>query len=103
VDVENVLMSHPAVAEAAVVAIPDEKWSERPLACVVFKPGQTATPDELNALMLQTHFAKWQLPERYETIDAVPAHFHRQVLEAQAAGAFSVLIPHQAGSYLFNS
>jgi fatty-acyl-CoA synthase len=42
VDVENALMAHPAVAEAAVVAIPDEKWSERPLACVVFKPGQSA-------------------------------------------------------------
>ena len=72
VDLENALMAHPAVAEAAVIAIPDEKWSERPLACVVFKPGQTATPDELNALLQQKHFAKWQLPERYETIDAVP-------------------------------
>jgi fatty-acyl-CoA synthase len=72
VDLENALMAHPAVAEAAVIAIPDEKWSERPLACVVFKPGQTATPDELNALLLQKHFAKWQLPERYEVIDAVP-------------------------------
>jgi fatty-acyl-CoA synthase len=72
VDLENALMAHPAVAEAAVIAIPDEKWSERPLACVVFKPGLTATPGELNALLLQKHFAKWQLPERYETIDAVP-------------------------------
>jgi fatty-acyl-CoA synthase len=72
VDVENALMAHPAVAEAAVIAIPDEKWSERPLACVVFKPGQTATPAELNAVLLERHFAKWQLPERYEFIDAVP-------------------------------
>jgi fatty-acyl-CoA synthase len=72
VDLENALMAHPAVAEAAVIAIPDEKWSERPLACVVFKPGQTATPDELNAVLLEKHFARWQLPERYETIEAVP-------------------------------
>lgn len=72
VDLENALMAHPAVAEAAVIAIPDEKWSERPLACVVFKPGQTATPAELNAVLLERHFAKWQLPERYEFIDAVP-------------------------------
>ena len=72
VDLENALMAHPAVAEAAVVAIPDAKWSERPLACVAFKPGQSATPDELNALLLDKHFAKWQLPERYEIIDAVP-------------------------------
>ena len=72
VDLENALMAHPAVAEAAVIAIPDEKWSERPLACVAFKPGQTATSEELNAMLLQKHFAKWQLPERYEVIDAVP-------------------------------
>ncbi len=72
VDLENALMAHPAVAEAAVIAIPDEKWSERPLACVAFKPGQSATPEELNAMLLQTHVAKWQLPERYEVIDAVP-------------------------------
>ena len=72
VDLENALMAHPAVAEAAVIAIPDEKWSERPLACVAFKPGQSATPEELNAMLLQKHFAKWQLPERYEVIDAVP-------------------------------
>jgi len=72
VDVENVLMSHPAVAEAAVIAIPDEKWSERPLACVVRKPGQAVEPAELNALMLARGFVKWQLPERYEFIDAIP-------------------------------
>ena len=72
VELENALMAHPAVAEAAVIAIPDEKWSERPLACVVFKPGEQATPDELNTLLLGKGFAKWQLPERYETIDAVP-------------------------------
>ncbi len=72
VDLENALMAHPAVAEAAVIAIPDEKWSERPLACVAFKPGQQATPDDLNTLLLASGFAKWQLPERYEVIDAVP-------------------------------
>ena len=72
VDVENLLMSHPAVAEAAVVAIPDAKWSERPLACIVLKPGQTVAPAALNALMLARGFAKWQLPERYEFIDAIP-------------------------------
>ena len=72
VDLENALMAHPAVAEAAVIAIPDEKWSERPLACVVFKPGQQATHEDMNALLLTKGFAKWQLPERYEVIDAVP-------------------------------
>ncbi|MCW5635141.1 MAG: AMP-binding protein, partial [Rubrivivax sp.] len=73
VDLENALMAHPAIAETAVIAIPDEKWSERPLACIVFKPGQSATPAELNAhLLAGGAFAKWQLPERYEVIDAIP-------------------------------
>jgi len=72
VELENTLMAHPAVAEAAVIAIPDEKWSERPLACVAFKPGEQATPGELNEFLLAKGFVKWQLPERYEFIDAVP-------------------------------
>ncbi|MCW5649771.1 MAG: long-chain fatty acid--CoA ligase [Ramlibacter sp.] len=72
VDLENALMAHPAVAEAAVIAIPDPKWSERPLACVVLKPGQTASPEDLGAHLAGHHFAKWQLPDRYEFIDAVP-------------------------------
>ena len=73
VDLENALMAHPAIAEAAVIAIPDDKWSERPLACVVFKRGASATPQALNEHLLQFGgFAKWQLPERYESIAAVP-------------------------------
>ena len=72
VDLENALMAHPAVAEAAVIAIPDEKWSERPLACVVFKKGQSAQPPELSAHLMRHHFAKLQLPDRYEFIDALP-------------------------------
>jgi fatty-acyl-CoA synthase len=72
VDLENALMAHPAVAEAAVIAIPDAKWSERPLACVVRKPGAGVSDDELDDHLLKQSFAKWQLPERYEFIDAVP-------------------------------
>ena len=72
VDLENALMAHPAVAEAAVIAIADEKWSERPLACVVWKTGQSATPAELATHLLQHGLAKWQLPDRYEAIAAVP-------------------------------
>jgi acyl-CoA synthetase (AMP-forming)/AMP-acid ligase II len=73
VELENALMGHPAIAEAAVIAVPDEKWGERPLACVVFKPGLQATPQELNAHLLAAgSLAKWQLPDRYEVIDAVP-------------------------------
>ena len=72
VDLENALMAHPAIAEAAVIAIPDARWSERPLACIVVKPGQSLDLAGLGAHLLDHGFAKWQLPERYERIDAVP-------------------------------
>ena len=71
VELENALMAHPAVAEAAVIAIPDEKWAERPLAAVVVKEGATATSDELREF-LEPQFAKWWLPERFEFIDEIP-------------------------------
>ena len=72
VDLENALMAHAAVAEAAVIAIPDEKWSERPLACVVMRAGQQVSAADFAAHLTALGFAKWQLPERYEFIDAVP-------------------------------
>ena len=72
VDLENALMAHPSIAEAAVIAIPDEKWSERPLGCIVFKAEQSATPEQLAEHLLKSGFAKWQLPDRYETLDAIP-------------------------------
>ncbi len=71
VDLENLLMAHPAVAEAAVIAIPDERWGERPLAVVVLRDGEEAGPDELRE-HLGREFAKWQLPERFEFIDELP-------------------------------
>jgi fatty-acyl-CoA synthase len=73
VDLENALMAHPAIAEAAVIAISDEKWSERPLACIVVKSEQKAPlAAELAAHLMHHGFAKWQCPDRYEVIDAVP-------------------------------
>ncbi len=72
VDLENALMAHPAIAEAAVIAIPDPKWSERPLACIVWKQGQAADAQSLGVHLLQHGFAKWQLPDRFEVIDAIP-------------------------------
>jgi fatty-acyl-CoA synthase len=71
VDLENQLMTHSAVAEAAVIAIPDERWGERPLAAVVLRDGMEAAPDELRA-HLGSEFAKWQLPDRIEFIEAIP-------------------------------
>jgi len=71
VALENALMGHPAVAEAAVVAIRDPKWDERPLACVVVKAGHTVTSDELRAF-LAPDFAKWWLPDAYEFVEHIP-------------------------------
>jgi fatty-acyl-CoA synthase len=72
VELENALMAHPAVAEAAVIAIPNEKWSERPLAVVVLKDGATATADELRDFLARCAFAKWWLPERFEFVAEIP-------------------------------
>jgi fatty-acyl-CoA synthase len=71
VDLENLLMAHEAVAEAAVIAIPDDRWGERPLAAVVLREGSEASADELREHLGQ-EFAKWQVPERIEFIDAIP-------------------------------
>ncbi|WP_280271454.1 long-chain fatty acid--CoA ligase [Nocardia wallacei] len=71
VDLENAIMGHPAVAEASVIGIPDEKWEERPLVAVVFKEGAAAEPAELRDF-LADKFAKWQLPEYWTVIDEVP-------------------------------
>jgi fatty-acyl-CoA synthase len=71
VDLENHLMAHDSVAEAAVIAIPDELWGERPLAAVVLREGRQASPEELRE-HLSSEFANWQLPERIEFIDAIP-------------------------------
>ena len=71
VDMENQLMGHSAVAEAAVIAIPDDQWGERPMAIVVLNDGTEATADDLRE-HLAKGFAKWQLPERIEFIDEIP-------------------------------
>ena len=71
VALECALMGHPAVAEAAVIPVASEKWSERPLAAVVLKPGATASPAELRAF-LAPQFAKFWLPDAFEFIDAIP-------------------------------
>ena len=93
VDLENAIMAHPAVAEAAVIAIPDEKWSERPLACVVLRPGQTATAQDFTTHLLKYSFAKWQLPDRYEFIESVPrtstGKFWKMKLRERFAGVSS--------------
>jgi fatty-acyl-CoA synthase len=95
VELENALMAHPAVLEAAVVGVPDEKWSERPLATVVIRDGARATADELRAF-LGDRIARWQLPERWAFIDAVPktsvGKFDKKTLRSRYAdGALEVI------------
>jgi fatty-acyl-CoA synthase len=87
VDMEGAIMSMPGVAEAAVIAIPDEKWQERPMACIVPAEGATVTLEEVRAYLEGRGWAKWQLPDRLETIDAVPktgvGKFDKKVLRAR--------------------
>ncbi|MFE6227501.1 MULTISPECIES: long-chain fatty acid--CoA ligase [unclassified Streptomyces] len=90
VELENAIMAHPAVAEAAVVAVPDEKWGERPLATVVLKEGETADYTTLrDFLATEGGIAKWQLPERWALVPAVPktsvGKFDKKVIRRQYA------------------
>ena len=71
VELENELMAHPKIREAAVIGVPHPKWSERPLACVVLEAGEEMTPDEVIGY-LADKVAKWQLPSDVVFIDEVP-------------------------------
>jgi len=71
VALENALMGHPSVAEAAVIAVPHPKWDERPLAVVVLKAGESAAAEELLD-HLAPHFAKWWLPDAIEFASEIP-------------------------------
>ena len=71
VDLENAIMSHPAVKEAAVVGIPHPKWDERPLACVVLREGESASEQDILD-HLKPLVAKWWMPDAVEFIDEVP-------------------------------
>ncbi|QUW20991.1 long-chain fatty acid--CoA ligase [Sporosarcina sp. Marseille-Q4063] len=74
VDLENALMTHDAVFEAAVIAIPHEKWLERPLACVVLHEGQTADEEMKEKLLsyMEGQFAKWWVPDDVVFLDEIP-------------------------------
>jgi fatty-acyl-CoA synthase len=88
VELENVLMAHPKVLEAAVIAVPHPRWQERPLACVVPKPDHkdSLTRDEILEF-LSGHVAKWQLPDEVIFIESVPktsvGKFDKKVLREQ--------------------
>ena len=71
VDLENAIMGHPAVQEAAVIAVPHPKWSERPLAVIVLRPGAHAEEGDIRAHLLK-QFVKWMVPDAYVFVDAIP-------------------------------
>ncbi len=94
VELEGVVMAHPAVFEAAVVAVPDPKWQERPLCCVVLRPDAHATATELRDF-LAARVAKWWVPEHWTFVESIPktsvGKFDKKVLRAQyGAGELAV-------------
>jgi fatty-acyl-CoA synthase len=86
VELENEVMSHPDVVEAAVIAKPDERWAERPLCCVVLRDGSEVGPEELLA-HLQCRVAKWWLPDEFAFVEEIPktsvGKFDKKVLRSR--------------------
>jgi fatty-acyl-CoA synthase len=94
-ELENILMAHPAVSEAAVIGVTDEKWGERPLAAVVLADGASASAGELRAFLAE-RVPRWQVPERWSFIDEVPktsvGKFAKtRMREAYASGEYQVV------------
>jgi fatty-acyl-CoA synthase len=87
VDVENALVAHPAVREAAVVAAPHPKWQERPLAAVVLKEGCRVTPEELRSFLSST-FAKWQVPDEFVFLPSLPHTSTGKLLKSELRKQF---------------
>lgn len=90
VDLENKIMTHPAVLEAAVIAIPDLKWQERPMACVVLKESEKGKVTEADILkFLEDKVAKWWLPDKVVFVDEIPktsvGKFNKKALREQFA------------------
>jgi acyl-CoA synthetase (AMP-forming)/AMP-acid ligase II len=88
VELENHIMAHPDVFEAAVVAVPDDRWDERPLAAVVLNKGADITAEELRRF-LSDRVVRWWLPERWTFVDEVPktsvGKFDKKVIRARYA------------------
>lgn len=87
VDLENALVGHPKVAEAAVIAVPHPKWGERPLAVVVLKPGQSATAEELRE-HLAPRFPRYWLPDGVEFVPEIPRTSTGKMLKARLREQF---------------
>ncbi len=98
VELENHLMGHPAVSEAAVVAVPDERWQERPLAVIVVTEGAEVCASELREF-LGEKVVRWWLPERWTFIEAVPltsvGKFDKKTIRARYADNAYDVVEHR--------
>ncbi len=91
-DLENALMTHEAVFEAAVIAIPHVKWQERPLACVVLKEGKSATGEQLLSF-LESQFAKWWVPDDIVFLAEIPKTSVGKFLKAKLRDNVAEIYP----------
>jgi fatty-acyl-CoA synthase len=95
VELENTLIAHPQVREAAVVGVPDERWQERPLAAVVLQEGAELTPDQLREF-LSDKVVRWWLPERWTFVTEIPrtsvGKYDKKTIRARyAEGVYDVI------------
>jgi fatty-acyl-CoA synthase len=101
VELENELMAHPEVVEAAVIGVPDERWQERPLACVVLREAAQLGPAEL-ARFLGDRVARWWIPERFSFVGEIPktsvGKFDKKVLRQRLASGEIAILAHEGGA-----
>jgi fatty-acyl-CoA synthase len=88
VDLENALVGHSAIREAAVIAVPHPKWQERPLALVVLKENFTVDPCELRSFLQQT-FAPWQVPDAFVVVKELPHTSTGKLLKSKLREEFN--------------
>jgi len=99
-ELESAILTPPASREAAVIAAPDERWGERPLACIARVPGESVSPEELRA-PLSGRVVKWWLPDQWAFVDEVPRtsvgkHDNKLLQERYSDGSLNVVVSHES-------